>query len=367
MKPIIYDLNLKELTDLITESGKSAYLAKQIWQMLYRQSAEDPSEFSNLSEDLRQKLSDRFCFKPLSVDKDLKSADGQTNKFLFRLQDDRKIESVLIRYTSLRFPTINSDDRMTESVLKLERERNTVCISTQVGCPMNCAFCATGQMGFIRSLSAGEIVAQVLFVSRLLKSKGLKLGNIVVMGMGEPFYNYDAVMKAVDILCDPKGMGFSERKITISTVGIVPRIEQFTAEKHQVNLAVSLHAPSDAVRDQIIPANKKYPLDSLLEACRNYTEKTERRILFEYTLIHGLNDDNENAELLCRRLQGMPCQVNLIPLNDTKKYEGSGADQDRLQSFKSVLDKNGIPCTVRLKRGIDIDAGCGQLAAEQSS
>ena len=256
---------------------------------------------------------------------------------------------------------------MTEPVLKLERERNTVCISTQVGCPMNCAFCATGQMGFIRSLSAGEIVAQVLFVSRLLKSKGLKLGNIVVMGMGEPFYNYDAVMKAVDILCDPKGMGFSERKITISTVGIVPRIEQFTAEKHQVNLAVSLHAPSDAVRDQIIPANKKYPLDSLLEACRNYTEKTERRILFEYTLIHGLNDDYENADLLCRRLKGMPCQVNLIPLNDTKKYEGSGADQDRLQSFKSVLDKNGIPCTVRLKRGIDIDAGCGQLAAEQSS
>ena len=336
MKPIIYDLNLKELTDLITESGKSAYHAKQIWQMIYRQSAEDPSEFSNLSEDLRQKLSDRFCFKPLSVDKDLKSADGQTNKFLFRLQDERKI-------------------------------RNTVCISTQVGCPMNCAFCATGQMGFIRSLSAGEIVAQVLFVSRLLKSKGLNLGNIVVMGMGEPFYNYDAVMKAVDILCDPKGMGFSERKITISTVGIVPRIEQFTAEKHQVNLAVSLHAPSDAVRDQIIPVNKKYPLDSLLEACRNYTEKTERRILFEYTLIHGLNDDYENADLLCRRLKGMPCQVNLIPLNDTKKYEGSGADQDRLQSFKSVLDKNGIPCTVRLKRGIDIDAGCGQLAAEQSS
>ena len=350
MKPIIYDLNLKELTDLISESGKSAYHAKQIWQMIYKQSAEDPSEFSNLSEDLRQKLSDRFCFKPLSVDKDLKSADGQTNKFLFRLQDDRKIESVLMRHSSLRFPTRKTDDRMNESVQ-----------------PMNCAFCATGQMGFIRNLSAGEIVAQVLFVSRLLKSKGLKLGNIVVMGMGEPFYNYDAVMKAVDILCDPKGMGFSERKITISTVGIVPRIEQFTAEKHQVNLAVSLHAPSNAVRDQIIPANKKYPLDSLLEACRNYTEKTERRILFEYTLIHGLNDDYENADLLCRRLKGMPCQVNLIPLNDTKKYEGSGADQDRLQSFKSVLDKNGIPCTVRLKRGIDIDAGCGQLAAEQSS
>ncbi len=344
MKPIIYDLKLNELTNLITESGEPAYRAKQIWQMIYRQLAEDPSEFSNLSKDLRQKLSDHFCFKPLNVEKDLKSSDGQTNKLLFRLQDDRMIESVLMRY----------------------RERNTICISTQVGCPMNCAFCATGQMGFIRNLSAGEIVAQVLFFSRLLKSEGLKLTNIVVMGMGEPFHNYDAVMKAVDIISDPDGMDFGERRITISTVGIVPRIEQFTAAKRQINLAVSLHAPSNAVRDQIIPANKKYPIDSLLEACRNYTEKTGRRITFEYALIHGLNDNYENADLLCRRLKGMLCHVNLIPLNNTKKYEGSGSNHDRTQSFKSVLDKNGIPCSVRLKRGIDIGAGCGQLLAEQS-
>ena len=344
MKPIIYDLKLNELTNLITESGEPAYRAKQIWQMIYRQLAEDPSEFSNLSKDLRQKLSDYFCFKPLNVEKDLKSSDGQTNKLLFRLQDDRMIESVLMRY----------------------RERNTICISTQVGCPMNCAFCATGQMGFIRNLSAGEIVAQVLFFSRLLKSEGLKLTNIVVMGMGEPFHNYDAVMKAVDIISDPDGMDFGERRITISTVGIVPRIEQFTAAKRQINLAVSLHAPSNAVRDQIIPANKKYPIDSLLEACRNYTEKTGRRITFEYALIHGLNDNYENADLLCRRLKGMLCHVNLIPLNNTKKYEGSGSNHDRTQSFKSVLDKNGIPCSVRLKRGIDIGAGCGQLLAEQS-
>ena len=344
MKPIIYDLKLNELTNLITESGEPAYRAKQIWQMIYRQLAEDPSDFSNLSKDLRQKLSDYFCFKPLNVEKDLKSSDGQTNKLLFRLQDDRMIESVLMRY----------------------RERNTICISTQVGCPMNCAFCATGQMGFIRNLSAGEIVAQVLFFSRLLKSEGLKLTNIVVMGMGEPFHNYDAVMKAVDIISDPDGMDFGERRITISTVGIVPRIEQFTAAKRQINLAVSLHAPSNAVRDQIIPANKKYPIDSLLEACRNYTEKTGRRITFEYALIHGLNDNYENADLLCRRLKGMLCHVNLIPLNNTKKYEGSGSNHDRTQSFKSVLDKNGIPCSVRLKRGIDIGAGCGQLLAEQS-
>ena len=298
----------------------------------------------------------------INVEKVLKSSDGQTNKFLFRLQDGRKIESVLMRHSSLRFPKKFSDDRVVEFVVKLEKEQNTICISTQVGCPMNCAFCATGQMGFIRDLSAEEIVAQVLFVSRLLKSEGLKLDNIVVMGMGEPFHNYDAVMKAMDIICDPHGMDFDERRITISTVGIVPRIEQFAAAKRQIKLAVSLHAPSNAVRDQIIPANKKYPLESLLEACRNYTEKTGQSVIFEYTLIQGLNDDYENAELLCKRLEGMRCHVNLIPLNDNKKYKR--ADQDTIQSFKSVLDKNGIPCTVRLERGIDINAGCGQLAAD---
>ena len=300
----------------------------------------------------------------IKVEKVLKSSDGQTNKFLFRLQDGRKIESVLMHHSSLRFPKKFSDDRVVEFVVKLEKEQNTICISTQVGCPMNCAFCATGQMGFIRDLSAEEIVAQVLFVSRLLKSEGLKLDNIVVMGMGEPFHNYDAVMKAMDIICDPYGMNFDERRITISTVGIVPRIEQFAAAKRQIKLAVSLHAPSNAVRDQIIPVNKKYPLESLLEACRNYTEKTGQSVIFEYTLIQGLNDDYENAELLCKRIEGMRCHVNLIPLNDNKKYKGSGSDQNRIQSFKSVLDKNGIPCTVRLERGIDINAGCGQLAAD---
>ena len=160
-------------------------------------------------------------------------------------------------------------------------------------------------------------------------------------------------------------MNFGERRVTISTVGLIPRIEQFTAAKRQINLAVSLHAPSNAVRDKIIPANKKYPIDQLLEACKNYTEKTGRRITFEYALIHGLNDNYENAVQLSKRLKGMLCHVNLIPLNSTQKYEGSGSNHDRVQSFKSVLDRNGIPCSVRLKRGIDIGAGCGQLASEE--
>ena len=343
MKPLINDLTLTELTSKITEMGEPAYRSKQIWQMIYRQLIASPDDFSNLPKDFRQQLDENFCFLPLLVEKNLKSSDEQTNKLLFRLQDDRMIESVLMRY----------------------RERNTICISSQVGCPMNCAFCATGQMGFTRNLSAGEIVAQILFFARLLKSEDLKLTNIVVMGMGEPFHNYDAVMKAIDIINDPDGMNFGERRVTISTVGLIPRIEQFTAAKRQINLAVSLHAPSNAVRDKIIPANKKYPIDHLLEACKNYTEKTGRRITFEYALIHGLNDNYENAVQLSKRLKGMLCHVNLIPLNSTQKYEGSGSNYDRVQSFKSVLDRNGIPCSVRLKRGIDIGAGCGQLASEE--
>lgn len=344
MKPLINDFTLQELTEQITAMGEPAYRAKQIWQMVYKQLAASPNDFSNLSKELRQKLEETWCFEPLRVEKDLKSSDGQTNKLLFRLWDDRFIESVLMRY----------------------RERNTICISTQVGCPMNCAFCATGQMGFIRNLSAGEITAQILFFARMLKSEGMKLTNIVVMGMGEPFHNYDAVMKAIGIINDPDGMNFGERRITISTVGIIPRIEQFTSARRQINLAVSLHAPTNTIRDRIIPANKKYPLDQLLEACRNYTEKTGRRITFEYALIHGLNDNYENAVALSKRLKGMLCHVNLIPLNSTSKFEGSGSNHDRVSSFKSVLDRNGIPCSVRLKRGIDIGAGCGQLVSEEN-
>ena len=343
MKPLINDFTREELTNKITEMGEPAYRAKQIWQMIYKQLSVSPMDFSNMPKDLRQKLDEQFCFDPLSVEKDLKSSDEQTNKLLFRLWDDRLIESVLMRY----------------------RERNTICISTQVGCPMNCAFCATGQMGFTRNLSAGEIVAQILYFARVLKSEGLKLTNIVVMGMGEPFHNYEAVMKAMDIINDPEGMQFGERRITISTVGIIPRIEQFTNAHRQINLAVSLHAPSNTIRDQIIPANKKYPLDDLLLACKNYTEKTGRRITFEYALIHGLNDNYENALALSKRLKGMLCHVNLIPLNSTGKFDGSGSNHDRVSSFKSALDRNGIPCSVRLKRGIDIGAGCGQLASEE--
>ncbi len=342
-KPLFNDFTLADFSEKVTELGEPSYRAKQIWQMVYQQLKASPLDFSNIAKPFREKLNETFCFQPLTVAMDLKSSDGQTNKLLFTLPDGKQIESVLMRYS----------------------ERNTICISTQVGCPMNCAFCATGQMGFTRNLSAGEIVAQVLFFARMLRDEGKKLTNIVVMGMGEPFRNYDAVMKAMKIINDPDGFGFGERRITISTVGIVPMIEKFTKAHLQINLAVSLHAPSNTIRNTIMPVNRKYGIDELLEVCKDYTEKTGRRITFEYALIHGVNDSYEDAVLLGKRLKGMLCHVNLIPLNATSKYEGSGSNHDRTESFKKGLDRAGIPCSVRLKRGIDIGAGCGQLLAEK--
>lgn len=343
IKPIFYDYTLEEITKKLLDMDEAAFRGKQIWQMVYRNLAASPDDFSNISKPLRQQLEEAFDFNPLRISKDLRSEDGQTNKLLFSLPDGKQIEAVLMRYN----------------------ERNTICISTQVGCPMNCAFCATGQMGFTRNLSAGEIVAQVMFFVHKLHQEQKKLTNIVVMGMGEPFHNYEAVMKAIDIINDPEGLQFGERRITISTVGIIPMIEKFTKAHRQINLAVSLHAPTNTIRDKIMPANKKYPIEPLLEACRDYTEKTGRRITFEYALIHGVNDSYEEAQALCKLLKGMLCHVNLIPLNSTAKYTGNGSPRERVNAFKIVLDRAGIPCSIRLKRGIDIGAGCGQLLAEK--
>jgi 23S rRNA (adenine2503-C2)-methyltransferase len=227
---------------------------------------------------------------------------------------------------------------------------------------MGCTFCATGQMGFFRSLTAGEIVEQVLFFSRLIKAAGKAVKNIVFMGMGEPFHNYDAMMKAIDILNDEKGFQLGARRMTISTVGIVPKIRQFAEEKRQVNLAVSLHAVDNGLRSSMMPVNKKYPVEELLDACHYYVDTTHRRITFEWALIQGINDSKATAQALAAKLKGMICHVNAIPLNPTKQYTGQGSTRERAQEFQATLEENGIPCTIRLRRGIDIQAGCGQLA-----
>jgi len=245
-------------------------------------------------------------------------------------------------------------------------ERQTLCISSQSGCAMGCVFCATGQMGFRRNLSAGEVIEQVLFLGRELSQSGEKITNIVIMGMGEPFHNYDAVLEAIDRLNDPNGLNLGARRFTISTVGIVPGIRRFAAEKRQVNLAISLHAANDTLRSVLIPANRKYPLSSLMEACGEYIKLTNRRLTFEWALIRDINDSVEHARELAALLKGLLCHVNIIPLNPTTSYNGKATTEERAQEFKQVLENNGIPCTIRARRGIDISAGCGQLAARRA-
>ncbi len=250
--------------------------------------------------------------------------------------------------------------------MRYER-RKTLCISTQVGCAMGCVFCATGQMGFSRNLTAGEIIEQVIYYSRVLKAEGEKLTNIVIMGMGEPFHNYDNTMKAIDILNHPAGFNFGERRFTISTVGLVPKIRQFASERRQINLAISLHAADDDLRTKIIPINRKYPLPELIKSCREYFNLTHRRLTFEWALIQNVNDSPEQANRLAELIHGLPCHVNLILLNPTRKYGGKASTQPRAQTFATILARKNIPCTIRLRRGIDIQAGCGQLATRAES
>ena len=301
----------------------------------------NPLDISTLNKPLRQKLADSFEFTSLIPARELTSADNQTIKTLFSLPDSRAIEAVLMYY----------------------EERQTLCISTQAGCAMNCVFCATGQMGFKRNLSSGEIVEQVLFYARLLKSQQKVVTNIVIMGMGEPFNNYEATLAAVDRLNDPNGFNLGARRFTISTVGLIPMIERFAGEKRQVNLAVSLHAANDELRSSLLPINKRYPIAELIQACQSYVNQTGRRITFEWALIHGVNDRDEDAFELAALLKGLLCHVNIIPLNPTTKFSGQATTRDRAEVFQSILEKHGIPCTIRLRRGIDIQAGCGQLAS----
>ena len=336
----IYDLTFPELTSLLNDWGEPAYRARQLWQGLYQQFWNSPELFTNIPTTLRSQLAEKIQFKVLTPANSLNSSDGQTVKTLFRLQDGKAIEAVLMRY----------------------EKRNTLCISTQVGCAMGCVFCATGQMGFKRHLSSGEIVAQVMYYARLLHNQAASVTNIVVMGMGEPFHNYDNLMAAIDRLNEPEGYNFGARRFTISTVGLVPAIRRFALEKRQINLAISLHAADDNLRTSMLPVNKRYPIDELLEACREYIATTGRRISFEWALVNGVNDTPEQARLLARKLKGLLCHVNAIPLNPTLGYSGQATTRERADKFKEILEQAGIPCTIRLRRGIDIQAGCGQLA-----
>jgi 23S rRNA (adenine2503-C2)-methyltransferase len=340
--PLIYDLNFDELKTLLVAAGESSFRARQIWDGLYKKFWQSPDDFTNLSKPLRNKLVELVKFDAIAPAQKLDSADRRTRKTLFKLQDGLSVEAVLMRY-----------DR-----------RQTLCISTQAGCAMGCVFCATGQMGFKRHLTRGEIVAQVLFYARLLSEEDLQVTNVVVMGMGEPFHNYTNTLSAIDRLNDPEGCNFGARRFTISTSGLVPAIRRFADEKRQVNLAISLHAVDNELRSSMMPLNNKYNVEELLDACRYYIDKTGRRLTFEWALINGINDTPDQARKLSQKLKGMLCHVNAIPLNPTNGYSGKATTHERAVTFKGILNQAGIPCTVRIRRGIDIQAGCGQLAVE---
>jgi 23S rRNA (adenine2503-C2)-methyltransferase len=339
-KRFIFDLDLADLTSLLAEWEEPAYRAKQIWEGLYQQFWGSPDDFSALPRSLRQKLGEALDFSHLTLETVLDSSDGETRKSLFRLPDGQPIEAVRMEYS----------------------RRRTLCISTQAGCAMGCVFCATGQMGFRRNLTSGEIVEQVIYYARQLKQRGEHVTNVVVMGMGEPFHNYEATLGAIDRLNDPQGFNLGARHFTISTVGLAPAIRRFAAEHRQVNLAVSLHAADDSLRTSMLPVNRKYPIVQVLAACREYVEQTHRRITFEWALIDHINDTPEQAARLAGLLKGLLCHVNVIPLNPTHQYDGKATTRERALAFQAILEQHGIPCTIRLRRGIDIQAGCGQLA-----
>ncbi len=339
-KPLIFDLNQNELQEQLSNWGQPAYRTKQVWQGLYQKLWNSPEDFSSLPIQLRQKMNAEYSFQHLQAERILTSTDGETSKVLYKLPDGNPVESVLMRY----------------------RERNTVCISSQSGCAMNCAFCATGQLGFLRNLSSGEIIEQVLYFARNLAKENARLTNVVIMGMGEPFHNFKPVLDAIDRLNDHDGFDMGERRFTISTVGLVPQIQEFSRQKRQVNLAISLHAANDELRSQLIPINQKYPLKDLIQACKEYIETTHRRITFEWALIHNKNDSDRDARQLVNLIKGMNCHVNIIPLNPTAGFAGAPSNKERAASFQKILEESGISCTIRLRRGIDVNAGCGQLA-----
>ncbi len=322
------------------------YRLDQIYRAATKELAPDLDTVTTLPKELREKLSERgFAFDSVTPTVVQRSNDRQTTKGLFRLSDGSEVEAVLMEHHG---------------------DRSTVCISSQAGCAYACRFCATGQGGFTRNLEATEIFDQARYFARELTQRNKKITNIVFMGMGEPFANYDAVMDAVRLLHDPKGFGLGHRHITISTVGLVPEIDKFAAEGIQVNLAISLHAPNDELRGRLMPVNRRYPIDELMAACARYIKATHRKIFFEYVMLDGQNDSDAHAAELARLMRGPLYHVNLIPYNSTGA-ELSGTPDARVRAFQKKLEEHGAVATVRVPMGRDIAAACGQLKAEKNA
>ncbi|MEK4494095.1 23S rRNA (adenine(2503)-C(2))-methyltransferase RlmN [Ureibacillus sp. FSL W8-0352] len=342
LKESIYSLTLDELKQWLNEKREKPFRATQIYEWLYNKRVKTFDEMTNLSKQLRDKLKENFAFTTLSTIVKQESKDG-TIKFLFQLQDNYSIETVLMRHDY----------------------GNSVCVTTQVGCRIGCTFCASTLGGLKRHLLAGEIVEQVVKVQQTLDEVGERVSHVVIMGIGEPFDNYDAMMKFLKVINHEKGLNIGARHITVSTSGIIPKIYQFADEQLQINFALSLHAPNQELRERLMPIARAYKLDKLMEAIRYYTNKTGRRVTFEYGLFGGVNDSIEHAEELAQLIKGIKSHVNLIPVNYVPERDYVRTPRNQIFAFEKALKKNGINVTIRREHGSDIDAACGQLRAKE--
>jgi 23S rRNA (adenine2503-C2)-methyltransferase len=341
----LLDLDEAQLRELLLGWGEPTYRARQLENWIYVRLVEDFESMTDLPRLLRHRLAQESVIDLLYPLVTSASPDGLTRKVLFRLRDGESVESVLMHYEN----------------------RNTVCVSVQVGCGVGCPFCATGQEGLVRNLTTGEIVGQVLFFARQLARQNERLSNVVVMGMGEPLANYEATWGALKRLMDEWGLNLGARRITISTAGQVPGIHRLAAQKAQIRLAISLHAPTDELRNRLVPLNRRYGLSHLLSACQTYQSRTKRRISFEYTLINGLNDSRTQARQLAHLLRGILAHVNLIPLNPITEFAYGPSPLDRIADFQGELIRLGVSHTLRQSRGVEIQAGCGQLRSHQAT
>ena len=332
----IKSLSINELEQVLADFGEPKYRAKQIFQWIHKKYVNSFDEMLNLSKDLRQKLKENYYISCSAIEKKLISCYDSTVKYLFSLNDGEYVEAVLMSY----------------------HHGYSACISTQAGCKMGCTFCATGQGGFRRNLTAGEMLSQL---QTMEKDRGVRISNVVLMGMGEPLDNFDNVVRFLRLVSSADGMNIGMRHLALSSCGLADKIRQLAELKLQITLSISLHAPNDEIRNRTMPVNKRFPIDELLSACREYIEKTGRRITFEYAMIDGVNDSLDCARQLASRLRGMLCHINLIPVNEVDKTGYKKSGKKSLNAFCAYLNNHGITATIRRTLGSDINASCGQL------
>ena len=332
----IYDYSLSNLTEIMLELGYKKFAALQVYDWLYKKRVKSFDEMTNIKKELVNYLKENYTIGTLEIVRIQKDVD--VRKYLFNLSDNQKVEAVYMHHDY----------------------GHSLCISTQVGCNMSCAFCESGRLKKVRNLTSGEMTEQIIKIEEDL---GFRITHLVLMGIGEPFDNYDNVMNFIDIINEPKGIELGARHITISTSGIVPKIKDFTNQDKQVNLAISLHAPNNEIRNKIMPVNKAYPIESLMDSIKKYIDKTNRRVTFEYIMIKDINDSKETALELANLLKGINCYVNLIPYNETSHIEFKKSSKEQIMKFYDVLKKNKINVTVRKEFGSKVDAACGQLRA----